>query len=112
MAKPIFTITDAAAGRIAELLTKSEKPALGLRVKTIKGGCAGLSYDIQYAYDANPTDEMVQATNGAKVYIDTGALMHLLGTEMDFIEETLSSRFVFHNPNQKTTCGCGESFNV
>ncbi|MCD6034471.1 MAG: iron-sulfur cluster assembly accessory protein [Rickettsiales bacterium] len=107
----ILSVTDAAAQRIQYLLAKSQKPVMGLRVGTVKGGCAGLSYNIDYAENARPGEEVIDA-KGVKLFVEPTAVLHLIGTEMDFIEDTLTSRFVFNNPNKKASCGCGESFSV
>ena len=73
------------------------------------GGCAGMSYVMEYAKEINPTDEIIE-DKGVKVFIDPSAIMYLLGTEMDYKKEQFSSTFVFKNPNETERCGCGESF--
>jgi len=75
------------------------------------GGCAGMSYVMEYAKKLNPNDEVIE-DKGVKVLIDPKAIMYLLGTEMDYKKEELSSTFVFKNPNETERCGCGESFKV
>lgn len=70
-----------------------------------------MAYTLNYAEAASTFDEKVEI-DGATVYIDPRALMHIVGTKMDFVDNDLVSEFVFHNPNAKGTCGCGESFNV
>jgi iron-sulfur cluster assembly 1 len=72
-------------------------------------GCSGLSYTLNYAESAGRFDELVE-DKGVKVLIDPGALMHVVGTKMDFVEDRIKSEFVFINPNAKGACGCGESF--
>ena len=106
-----ITITDAAAERVQALLREREKPSVGIRVGVKKGGCSGLSYVIEYADDLQKFDEVVE-DKGIKVIIDPKAIMYLIGTEMDYVEEKMKSGFVFVNPNEKGRCGCGESFNV
>ncbi len=107
----IMSVTDAAAERIHTLMEMAEKPALGLRVGVKNGGCAGMAYTVEYAEDIGPLDEIVE-DKGAKLVIDPKALMFLLGTQMDFEASTVSSGFVFRNPNQVSSCGCGESVTI
>lgn len=109
-AAPI-TISDAAAERIKALMAEREKPAAGIKVGIRTRGCSGLSYTIEYADEIEKYDEVVEE-KGVKVLIDPKAIMFLLGTEMDFVEEKLKSGFTFVNPNEKGRCGCGESFHV
>lgn len=104
----VMTLTDAAAERIREISQKTETSVAGLRVGVTNGGCAGMSYTMEYAEEADPLDEVVE-DKGVKLLIDPKAVLFLLGTEMDFQVDTLSARFVFNNPNQTSACGCGES---
>lgn len=108
--KPI-TITDRAAEHVRALMDKREKPAVGIKVGVRTRGCSGLSYTIEYADEIGKFDEVVE-DKGVRVLIDPKAVMFLIGTEMDFVEEKFKSGFVFNNPNAKGSCGCGESFNV
>ena len=109
--KQIITLSDSAALRIKEIMSNAEKNALGVRVGVKSGGCAGMSYVMEYAKDINPNDEVIEQ-KGVKLFVDPGAVMYLLGTEMDFKKEELSSTFVFKNPNETERCGCGESFKI
>jgi iron-sulfur cluster assembly protein len=102
------TLTDAAAERVRDIMSNSDRPIIGLRVGVKNGGCAGMSYTMEYAEEAAPYDEVVE-DKGVTVLIDPKAVLFLLGTEMDFQVDKLSSRFVFNNPNQTSACGCGES---
>src|SRR5215469_11068184 len=104
----VMRLTDAAANRIKEILGKAERPIAGVRVGVVNGGCAGMSYTMEYAEAAKPLDEVVE-DKGVKIFVDPKAVMFLIGTEMDFTREKLASRFVFNNPNQTDACGCGES---
>lgn len=106
-----LTITDNAAQHIRDLLSKREKPSVGIKVGIRTRGCSGLSYTIEYADEIGKYDEVVE-DKGVTVLIDPKAVMFLLGTEMDFKDEKFKSGFVFTNPNEKGRCGCGESFNV
>jgi len=111
MAKTPLTITEAAATQIKVLLNKRGKPSMGIRIGIRTRGCSGHSYTLEYADDLQPMDEVVEQ-NGVKVIIDPKAILFVLGTEMDFVEEDLESGFKFQNPNEKGRCGCGESFHV
>ena len=101
-------LTDAAAARIRDLTERADKPIAGLRVGVKNGGCAGMSYTVEYADDVKKSDEIVE-DKGVKVLVDPKAVLFLLGTEMDFKVDKMSATFVFNNPNQTSACGCGES---
>jgi iron-sulfur cluster assembly protein len=110
MMPKVMTLTDAAAQRVANLM--SGKPGVkGLKIGVKKGGCAGMEYTMSWAEEIGKFDEVVE-DKGAVVLIDPAAIMYLLGTEMDFKTDKLASQFVFNNPNQKGACGCGESVNL
>jgi iron-sulfur cluster assembly protein len=104
----VMRLTDAAAERVRDILARTENPVAGLRVGVSKGGCAGMSYKVEYADRVNPGDEVVE-DKGVRVLIDPTAVLFLLGTEMDYKIDKLSAQFVFNNPNQTSACGCGES---
>lgn len=104
----VMSLTDAAADRVREIISSSDKPLAGLRVGVKNGGCAGMSYTMEMAASAAPFDEIVE-DKGVKVLIDPKAILFLLGTQMDFQTSKMSSGFVFNNPNQTSACGCGES---
>ncbi len=109
--RQILTVTDAAARRIEALLEKRAKPAIGVRIGVRARGCSGLTYTLEYAEEKGKFDEVVE-DKGVTVLVDPQAVMFILGTEMDFVEEKLQSGFTFRNPNEKGRCGCGESFHV
>jgi iron-sulfur cluster assembly protein len=109
--KQALTVTEAAAERIQGLLAARGKPALGVRVGVRSRGCSGLTYTIEYADERGKFDEVVE-DKGVTVLVDPKAVMFIIGTEMDYVEEKLQSGFVFRNPNEKGRCGCGESFHV
>ena len=111
MTKQIITLSDNAAQRIKEIMANAKDPSIGVRIGVKSGGCAGMSYVMEYAKSSNSNDEVIE-DKGIKVLIDPGAVMYLLGTEMDYKKEELSSTFVFKNPNETERCGCGESFKV
>ncbi|PSC05838.1 Fe-S cluster assembly scaffold SufA [Alsobacter soli] len=104
----VMNLTDAAAARVKEIIENSETPIVGVRVGVRNGGCAGMSYTIEYADSIRPGDEVVE-DKGVTVLVDPKAVLFLLGTVMDFRVTKLSSQFVFENPNQTSACGCGES---
>jgi iron-sulfur cluster assembly protein len=107
--KQVITLSDNAANRIKEIISNDETKSVGVRIGVKSGGCAGMSYIMEYAKKINPTDEIIE-DKGVKVFIDPSAIMYLLGTEMDYKKEQFSSTFVFKNPNETERCGCGESF--
>lgn len=107
----VLTLTDRAASRVRSIIERSETPIAGLRIGVKTGGCAGMEYTLAYASAAEPHDEVVE-DKGVTVLIDPKAILYLLGTEMDFVTEKLTQRFVFNNPNQVSACGCGESVQI
>jgi iron-sulfur cluster assembly protein len=110
MMPKVMTLTDAAAARVATLM--AQKPGVkGLKIGIKKGGCAGMEYTMTWADDVGKFDEVIEE-KGAVVLVDPSAVLYLLGTEMDFKIDKLSSQFIFNNPNQKSACGCGESVNL
>ena len=111
MVAPMITLTDAAAGRVKRLIESSEKPVLGLRVGVRTRGCSGMSYFVEYAEEQKKFEDVVE-DKGVRIFIDPTAVMFLIGTEMDYVEDRLQSGFVFNNPNEKGRCGCGESFSI
>ena len=111
MTKQIITLSDKAAQKIKEIMANTKEPSIGVRIGVKSGGCAGMSYVMEYAKSSNSNDEVIE-DKGVKVLIDPNAVMYLLGTEMDYKKEELSSTFVFKNPNETERCGCGESFKV
>ncbi|MCW2246411.1 iron-sulfur cluster assembly protein [Azospirillum fermentarium] len=111
MSTPALTLTDAAAGRIRELMDKASDGMIGLRIAVKARGCSGLSYDIQYASEKLKFDEVVE-DKGVTVLIDPAAVMFLIGSTMDYQDDKFHTGFTFTNPNEKGRCGCGESFHV
>ncbi|ACB82561.1 iron-sulfur cluster assembly accessory protein [Methylorubrum populi] len=104
----VITLTDRAADRLKAIMADAEKPIAGLRVGVKNGGCAGMSYTMEYAEERKAGEDVIE-DRGVTVFIDPKAVLFLLGTEMDFQTTKLSSQFVFNNPNQTSACGCGES---
>ncbi len=106
-----LTMTESAKARIRELMGQRETPAVGVRIGIKTKGCSGMSYTMEFADTPSAFDEVV-VIDGITLMIDPKAIMFILGTEMDYVEETLHSGFTFKNPNEKGRCGCGKSFHV
>ena len=104
----VISLTDRAAERLKAIMADAERPIAGLRVGVKNGGCAGMSYTMEYAEERRAGEDVIE-DRGVTVFIDPKAVLFLLGTEMDFQTTKLSSQFVFNNPNQTSACGCGES---
>ena len=111
MTKQIISLSNQAATRIKEIMTSASNDSIGVRVGVKSGGCAGMSYVMEYAKEIRPNEEIIEE-KGVKVIIDPKAIMYLLGTEMDYKKEKFSSQFIFKNPNETERCGCGESFKI
>ncbi len=105
------TLTDRAAGRICHLIDQADDDVIALRLGVKGSGCAGLAYKLDYATQNDETHDLLE-DKGAKVFIESDAMMFLIGCEIDFVQEDLGARFVFKNPNEVGRCGCGESFYV
>jgi iron-sulfur cluster assembly protein len=104
-------LTEAAAERIRQIVANGEGRYQGVRVGVSNGGCAGMSYTMDYAEAAKPFEEVVE-DKGVKIFVDPKAILFLIGTELNFVREKLGARFVFNNPNQTAACGCGESVSI
>ena len=105
-----ITLTEAAADRVSRFLDNRGK-GIGIRLAVRTSGCSGMAYVLEFADEAEP-DDLVFEDRGVKVLIDPKSLVYLDGTEVDFGKEGLNEGFKFNNPNVKSECGCGESFNV
>ncbi|MBY0422809.1 MAG: iron-sulfur cluster assembly accessory protein [Parvularculaceae bacterium] len=105
------TLSEAAAARVREIMSEAESRVIGLKVGVKKGGCAGMEYVMDYATEQGPIDEVVE-DKGVRILIDPKAVLFLIGTEIDFVREKLSEKFVFRNPNETDACGCGESVTI
>ena len=104
----VVTLTDAAAERVRDIMASNDRPVAALKIGVKNGGCAGMSYTMEWAEEIGKFDEVVE-DKGAKVVIDPKAILFLLGTQMDYEVGKLSSGFTFKNPNETSACGCGES---
>ena len=109
MNEQVIKLSDNAAIKIKQIMSQAQTPVIGVRVGVKSGGCAGMTYVMEYAKEIKPNEEMIEE-KGVKVFIDPEAIMYLLGTEMDYKQEEFSSQFIFKNPNETERCGCGESF--
>ena len=107
----VVTLSEAAAERVREIMGKAEKPYAGLRVGVKNGGCAGQEYVLEYAEAAQPLDEVVE-DKGVTILVEPKAVLFLVGSTIDYETTRLSSKFVFHNPNETDACGCGESVTI
>jgi len=108
--KPV-KLTEAAAARIRQIVAEADGKYQGVRVGVTNGGCAGMSYTMDYASEAKPFEEVME-DKGVRIFIDPKAILFLIGTELDFVREKLGARFMFNNPNQTSACGCGESVSI
>ncbi|MBS7699377.1 MULTISPECIES: iron-sulfur cluster assembly accessory protein [unclassified Chelatococcus] len=104
----VMSLTDSAAARVKQLMSKANPPAVALRIGVKKGGCAGMEYTMDYADALKPGEDVIEE-KGVTIAIEPSAVLFLLGTTMDFKTDKMSSGFVFNNPNQTSACGCGES---
>ena len=104
-------LTESAVSRVKNLMGRTDKPVLGLRVGVTTMGCNGHSYKVEYAEEERPLEEVIEQ-DGVKIYVDPLAMMYIFGSKMDYIEDKMQSGFVFENPNETGRCGCGESFTV
>ncbi|MBE4572711.1 iron-sulfur cluster assembly protein IscA [Vibrio navarrensis] len=104
------TLTESAASRVRSFLDNRGK-GIGLRLGVKTTGCSGMAYVLEFVDDLNEEDEVFEHS-GVKVIIDKKSLVYLDGTQLDYVKEGLNEGFEFNNPNAKSECGCGESFNV
>ena len=111
MSEKVIKLSDKAVNRIKEIMSQAQNSTIGVRVGVKSGGCAGMSYVMEYAKEVKPNEEIIE-DKGVKVLIDPKAIMYLLGTEMDYKKDNFSSQFIFKNPNETERCGCGESFKI
>jgi iron-sulfur cluster assembly protein len=111
MSRQVLSVTPAAVGRVRHLLETLGEGAAGLRVGVRTAGCSGLTYTLDFAREIRAGDEVIEV-DGIKLVVDPQAVMYLVGTEMDFVEDKLGASFQFRNPNESGRCGCGESFTV
>ena len=107
----MIKLTKNAGDKVRQIIESKEKKPIGLQAGVKGGGCSGFTYYLDFIYEKDVKDRELES-EGVKIYIDSKALMTLIGTEMDYVTDKLTSEFIFNNPNIKGTCGCGESFSV
>jgi iron-sulfur cluster assembly protein len=108
--KPV-RLTQTAADRVRAIMAGADGRYKGVRIGVKNAGCAGMSYTMDYAETAQPFEEAIE-DQGVKIFIDPKAILFLIGTELDFVQEKLGAHFVFNNPNQTSACGCGASVQI
>jgi iron-sulfur cluster assembly accessory protein len=109
-AAPI-TLTPNAIKKVKEIMAQQDPLPVGLRVGVVGGGCSGFSYSMSFENNAGLMDKTFDM-DGLKVYVDATSVMYLQGCTVDYVETLEGAGFKFENPNVKSTCGCGSSFNV
>ena len=109
--KAPITLTPSAVAKVKEIMAQQNPVPAGLRVGVVGGGCSGFSYSMQFENSAGMMDKVFDF-DGLKVYVDATSVMYLNGCTVDYVETLEGAGFKFENPNVKSTCGCGSSFNV
>ena len=108
----LLSITPNATTQIKRIMSNAPEGMDSVVIGVDKSGCSGYSYKLDFGNSTNLKNFEIIQQDGAKILIDPKATMFLLGSVMDYRQDKLSSRFVFDNPNEKSTCGCGESFSI
>ena len=106
-----ISITEQGAQRVNDFLV-NRGSGIGVRLAVKTTGCSGMAYVIEFVDELNEDEDEVFESNGVKIVVDKKSLVYIDGTEMDFVKEGLNEGFAFRNPNEKDSCGCGESFTV
>jgi iron-sulfur cluster assembly protein len=107
----MITLTEVAVGKVKEILDSQEPKPNGLRISVVGGGCSGFSYSMAFENSPGMLDKSYEF-NGLKVFVDQASMLYLDGAEVDYVETLEGAGFKFNNPNVKSTCGCGSSFNA
>ena len=106
----MVTLTETAAKKVGELRLEEGKPEWGLRVRVVGGGCSGMSYELGWEDEQAADDNVIEAAEGIKVFIDQHSAPYLSGSEIDFVDNNMmGAGFAIKNPNVKSSCGCGQS---
>lgn len=108
---PAIILTDNAANKVRELIEEEGNPQLKLRAYVTGGGCSGMQYGFTFDEEAKEDDTKI-SKNDVTLLVDPMSYMYLAGATIDYVEDLEGARFVIHNPNAKTSCGCGSSFNT
>jgi iron-sulfur cluster assembly accessory protein len=106
-----ITLTPSAVAKVKEIMAQQDPVPTGLRIGVVGGGCSGFSYSMQFDNSAGMMDKVFEM-DGLKVYVDATSVMYLNGCRVDYVESLEGAGFKFENPNVKSTCGCGSSFQV
>ena len=104
-------LTSKAIVKVKEIMSQQDPAPAGLRVGVVGGGCSGFSYSMSFENEPGMMDKVFDM-EGLKVYVDATSVMYLDGCKVDYLETLEGAGFKFENPNVKSTCGCGSSFNV
>src|SRR6266545_382688 len=104
-------ITERAVGKVREIMSSQDPAPAGLRIAVVGGGCSGFSYSMAFENQPNMLDKTYNY-DGLKIFVDQASLLYLDGAEVDYVETLEASGFKFSNPQVKSTCGCGSSFQV
>jgi iron-sulfur cluster assembly accessory protein len=107
--EPLVVLSDAAAGKLQELVEAEQNPAIGLRVYVYSGGCSGFRYGMMLE-DQPSNEDITVESKGIKVYVDRQSTQHLTGSEIDYLDTLMGAGFTVNNPNAVSACGCGSSF--
>ena len=108
---PLINVTEAAAGKIRELLNEEGKTESGLRVFVQGGGCSGFQYGLMIEESGGVGDQQFES-NGVRLFVDPVSISYLKGAEVDFVDTITGGGFTIKNPNASSTCGCGQSFSM
>ena len=107
--EPLVVLSEAAAGKLQELVTAEQNPAMGLRVYVYSGGCSGFRYGMMLE-DQPSSEDVTVESRGIKVYVDRNSTQYLGGSEIDYLDTLMGAGFTVNNPNAVSACGCGSSF--
>jgi len=107
----MIDVTETAVNKVVEILNTQDPKPVGMRIAVVGGGCSGFQYSMAFETKAGPLDKIYNF-NGLKVFVDQASMMYLDGVRVDYLETLDGAGFKFENPNVKSTCGCGSSFQV